>query len=402
MNIRSVLEKMIAARASDLHLKAGTPPVVRVDGVLYTLDEPAPTSQELRDVYQQMLNEEQRAHFTTHHEIDFAFGVSGLARFRANIFMQRGTPAVALRHVPVEVPTLDDLGLPPTIRDLAFSPRGLVLVTGRTGSGKSTTLAAMIDTINRTTTRNVITVEDPIEFLHRDRLSFIHQREVGLDTASFQDGLRYVLRQDPDIILVGEVRNLETMSTALMAADTGHVVMSTLHTTDVVQSIQRIISFYPPHQHAEIRMALAANLRAVVSQRLIPRRDGAGRIPAVEIMIRTPTIREYILDPDKVSLLHQLIGEGVTQYGMQTFDQSVLALLREGLISEEEALRNCNNPNELGLKLKGIAATSDRTWQPVESGDRDGDPPSPAAGASPAASGSSAGNPARPDWMSRE
>jgi twitching motility protein PilT len=396
MNIRTVLEKMIAARASDLHLKAGTPPVVRVDGVLYTLDEPAPTSQELREVYQQMLNEEQRAHFASHHEIDFAFGVSGLARFRANIFMQRGTPALALRHVPVEVPSIEDLGLPPVIRDLAFSPRGLILVTGRTGSGKSTTLAAMIDTINRTTTRNVITVEDPIEFLHRDRLSFIHQREVGLDTASFQDGLRYVLRQDPDIILVGEVRNLETMSTALMAADTGHVVMSTLHTTDVVQSIQRVISFYPPHQHDEVRMGLAANLRAVISQRLIPRKDGAGRIPAIEVMITTPTVREYILDPEKVTLLHQLIGEGVTQYGMQTFDQSVLALLREGLITEEEALRNCNNPNELALKLKGFAATSDRTWQPIEAAEASGG----AAGTtSPTRPGSASPG---ADWMARE
>ena len=405
MNIRSVLEKMIAARASDLHLKAGTPPVVRVDGVLYTLDEPAPTSQELREVYQQMLNEEQRAHFTTHHEIDFAFGVSGLARFRANIFMQRGTPALALRHVPVEVPTIEDLGLPPAIRDLAFSPRGLVLVTGRTGSGKSTTLAAMIDTINRTTTRNVITVEDPIEFLHRDRLSFIHQREVGLDTASFQDGLRYVLRQDPDIILVGEIRNHETMATALMAADTGHLVMSTLHTTDVVQSIQRIISFYPPHQHDEIRQALASNLRAVVSQRLIPRRDGAGRIPAVEVMVTTPTVREYILEPEKIPMLHTLISEGVTQYGMQTFDQSVLALLREGLITEEEALRNCNNPNELTLKLKGFASTSDRTWQAVdaaspESGARQSPMPSGATSAT-GESGSSSSGP-RPDWMSRD
>jgi twitching motility protein PilT len=404
MNIRNVLEKMIAARASDLHLKAGTPPVVRVDGVLYTLDEPAPTSQELREVYQQMLNEEQRAHFTTHHEIDFAFGVSGLARFRANIFMQRGTPALALRHVPVEVPTIEDLGLPPAVRDLAFSPRGLVLVTGRTGSGKSTTLAAMIDTINRTTTRNVITVEDPIEFLHRDRLSFIHQREVGLDTASFQDGLRYVLRQDPDIILVGEIRNLETMSTALMAADTGHLVMSTLHTTDVVQSIQRVISFYPPHQHDEIRQSLAANLRAVVSQRLIARRDGAGRIPAVEVMVTTPTVREYILEPEKIPLLHSLIGEGVTQYGMQTFDQSVLALLREGLITEEEALRNCNNPNELTLKLKGFASTSDRTWQAV-------DATNPESGAGPiastpsgsmSASSSASGSGPKPDWMSRD
>jgi twitching motility protein PilT len=399
MNIRNVLEKMIAARASDLHLKAGTPPVVRVDGVLYTLDEPPPSAQDLKEVWTQLLNEEQRAHFSANSEIDFAFGVSGLARFRANIFMQRGTAALALRHVPVEVPTLDDLGLPPVVRDLAFSPRGLILVTGRTGSGKSTTLAAMIDTINRTTTRNVITVEDPIEFLHRDRLSFIHQREVGLDTKSFHDGLRYVLRQDPDIILVGEIRSLETMSTALMAADTGHLVMSTLHTTDVVQSLQRIISFYPPHQHDEIRMSLAANLRAVISQRLIPRRDGAGRVPSCEVMVSTPTIREYILNSEKIPLIHGIVAEGVTQYGMQTFDQSVLALLREGLITEEEALRNCNNPNELSLKLKGISATSDRMWQPLA--------PTGAEQPAGAPAGAPAGPPTAgaakaPDWMSRE
>jgi twitching motility protein PilT len=397
MNIRNVLEKMIAARASDLHLKAGTPPVVRVDGVLYTLDEPPPSAQELRDVANQLLNEEQRTYFASHNEIDFAFGVSGLARFRANVFMQRGTAALALRHVPVEVPTLDDLGLPAVVRELAFSPRGLILVTGRTGSGKSTTLAAMIDTINRTTTRNVITVEDPIEFLHRDRLSFIHQREVGLDTLSFHDGLRYVLRQDPDIILVGEIRSLETMSTALMAADTGHLVMSTLHTTDVVQSLQRIISFYPPHQHDEIRMSLAANLRAVISQRLIPRRDGAGRAPACEVMVSTPTIREYILNPDKIPLIHGVVAEGVTQYGMQTFDQSVLALLREGVISEEEALRNCNNPNELSLKLKGISATSDRMWQPVDA--NSGAKPENAATTGGA---STEGKAPAADWMSRE
>ena len=390
MNIRGVLEKMIAARASDLHLKAGTAPVVRVDGILYTLDDPAPTAQELRDVATQLLNDEQRLYFSTHNEIDFAFGVAGLARFRANIFMQRGTPALAMRHVPVEVPSIEDLALPPTVRELAFSPRGLILVTGRTGSGKSTTLAAMIDAINKVTTRNIITVEDPIEFLHRDRVSFIHQREVGLDTRSFHDGLKYVLRQDPDIILVGEIRDLETMSTALMAADTGHLVLSTLHTTDVVQTLQRIISFYPPHQHDELRMSIASNLRAVISQRLIARRDGAGRVPAVEIMVSTPTIREYILDPVKVPLIHTAVAEGVTQYGMQTFDQSVLTLLREEVITEEEALRNCNNPNELSLKLKGISATSDRMWQPVD------------AATQPAASGSAGGGGSRPDWMSRE
>ncbi len=365
MNVRTVLEKMIAAHASDLHLKAGTAPVVRVDGVLYTLDEPAPTAQELRDATDQLLNDEQRLYFSTHNEIDFAFGVSGLARFRANIFMQRGTPALALRHVPVEVPSLEDLHLPPVVRELAFAPRGLILVTGRTGSGKSTTLAAMIDAINRVTTRNVITVEDPIEFLHRDRQSFIHQREVGLDTRSFHDGLKYVLRQDPDIILVGEIRDLETMNTALMAADTGHLVMSTLHTTDCVQTIQRIVSFYPPHQHEELRLSIASNLRAVVSQRLVARHDGAGRVPACEVMVSTGTIREYILNAEKTPLLHAVVAEGMTQYGMQTFDQSIMGLLKDGLIDEAEALKHATNPNELSLKLKGIDAASDRTWQAV-------------------------------------
>jgi twitching motility protein PilT len=392
MNIRSVLEKMIAAHASDLHLKAGTPPVVRVDGVLYTLDEPAPSSAELREVCNQLLNEEQRLYFSTHSEIDFAFGVSGLARFRANIFMQRGTTALALRHVPVEVPTIEDLTLPAAVRELAFAPRGLILVTGRTGSGKSTTLAAMIDAINKVTTRNVITVEDPIEFLHRDRMSFIHQREVGLDTRSFHDGLRYVLRQDPDIILVGEIRDIETMSTAMMAADTGHLVMSTLHTTDVVQTLQRIISFYPPHQHDEIRLNMSSNLRAVISQRLIPRKDGAGRVPAVEVMVSTPTIREYILSQEKTSLIRNVVAEGVTQYGMQTFDQSVAQLLRDGLITEEEALRNCTNPTELSLKLKGISAASDRVWQPVDAENAEKESPGIGAAAQTPGGG-------KPGWM---
>ncbi len=368
MNIRSVLEKMIGMRASDLHLKAGTSPIVRVDGVLYTIEDRPPTAQELREVCDQLLSEEQRQYFATHHEIDFAFGVSGLARFRANVFMQRGTPAVALRHVPVQVPTIEELNLPPIVKDLAFSSRGLVLVTGRTGAGKSTTLAAMIDTINRTTTRNIISVEDPIEFLHVDRKSFIHQREIGLDTRTFADGLKYVLRQDPDIIMVGEVRDLDTMRTALMAADTGHVVMSSLHTTDVMQTIQRIISFYPPHQHDEVRLSIASNLTAVVSQRLIPRADGKGRVPAIEVMVSTPTIREFIMNPEKIPLIPSIVAEGMSEYGMQTFDQSVLSLLREGLITEQDALKNCNKPNELLLKLKGIEGSSDRSWQTLEAG----------------------------------
>ena len=363
MNIRKTLEKMVEVRGSDLHLKAGTPPILRVDGVLTPLEEPAASAQELRAICDQLLSEEQRAHFSTHNEIDFAFGVSGLARFRANIFMQRGTPAIALRHVPVQIPSIEDLGLPPVVRELAFSTRGLILVTGTTGSGKSTTLAAMIDTVNRTTSRNVITVEDPIEFLHIDRHSCIHQREVGLDTRSFHDGLKYVLRQDPDIILVGEIRDLETMRTALMAADTGHLVLSTLHTTDVVQTLQRIISFYPPHQQDEVRLSISTNLKAVIAQRLIPRRDGRGRVPAAEILVSSPTIQECILDADKTVNIYALVAEGTTQYGMQTFDQSVFGLLKSDLITEEEALRNCNRPNELLLKLKGIQAASNRLWQ---------------------------------------
>jgi twitching motility protein PilT len=258
----------------------------------------------------------------------------------------------------------------------------------------------MIDAINKVTTRNIITVEDPIEFLHRDRLSFIHQREIGLDTRSFHDGLKYVLRQDPDIILVGEIRDLETMSTSLMAADTGHLVLSTLHTTDVMQTLQRIISFYPPHQHDEVRLSLASNLRAVICQRLIPRRDGAGRVPSVEVMVSTPTIREYILNADKALMIHTAVAEGVTQYGMQTFDQSVLQLLREGFITEDEALKNCNNPNELSLKLKGISATSDRTWQPIDA--TTGNLPDEAdALRTQGAPAAPLGSP-RSDWMSRE
>jgi twitching motility protein PilT len=391
MNIRKVLEKMIAARASDLHLKAGTPPIVRVDGILYTLEDPPPTAKDVADVCAQLLTEEQRAYFAAHNEIDFAFGVSGLARFRANFFVQRGTPAVALRHVPVEVPAIEDLNLPPQVRELGFESRGLVLVTGRTGSGKSTTLAAMLEAVNRVTTRNIVTVEDPIEFLYRDRMSFFHQREVGPDTASFRDGLKYVLRQDPDIIMVGEIRDHETMSMALVAADTGHLVLSTLHTTDAVQTLQRILSFYPAHQHDEIRMSVAWNLRAAIAQRLVPRSDGNGRVPAVEILMTTPTIREYIMDPEKMTLVHQAIAEGATEYGSQTFDQSVLTLLRNGEITEAEALKNCNNPNELMLKLKGIAATSDRTWQSVDE-------------ATKSSPGASSPGPAvtTPEWMTRE
>ena len=351
MNIRGVLEKMIAARASDLHLKAGTAPVVRVDGILYTLEDPAPSAQELRDVCSQLLNDEQRLYFTTHNEIDFAFGVSGLARFRANIFMQRGTPALALRHVPVEVPAIEDLMLPAVVRELAFSPRGLILVTGRTGSGKSTTLAAMIDGINKVTTRNIITVEDPIEFLHRDRLSFIHQREVGLDTRSFHDGLRYVLRQDPDIILVGEIRDLETMSTALMAADTGHLVLSTLHTTNASQSVNRILDFFKADEREQIRRQLAGTLQAVVCQRMVPTVAGS-MTPALEIMINTPIVKK-LMEENRLDKLPAAIETG-TDDGMLNFNQALFQLVKDGKVTEKEALAKASNPQALEMNFKGI------------------------------------------------
>ena len=299
MNIRAVLEKMIAARASDLHLKTGSAPVVRVDGVLYTLEEAAPNAAELKEVVNQLLSEEQRQHFATHSEIDFAFGVAGLARFRVNIFMQRGTPALALRHVPVEVPSIEDLHLPPIIRELAFSPRGLILVTGRTGSGKSTTLAAVIDAINRVTSRNVITVEDPIEFLHRDQMSYVHQREVGLDTHSFRDGLRYVLRQDPDIILVGEVRDKETAEMAFRAAMTGHQVFTTLHTNSALGAFPRLLDI------GVLPDIMAGNIIGVIAQRLV-------RVLCTHCKeAYAPSREERLLlgtTGEKVSFLHRSVG----------------------------------------------------------------------------------------------
>jgi twitching motility protein PilT len=269
--------------------------------------------------------------------------------------------------IPVEIPPFEALGLPQSVRDQAFQPRGLVLVTGPTGVGKSTTMAALLDAVNREMAKNVITIEDPIEFLHRDRMSCIHQREVGVDTHTFADGLRHILRQDPDVILVGEIRDRITMETVLMASDTGHLVLTTLHTTDATQTIQRVISFFPPHQHDEIRRSLANNLKAVICQRLIPK-QGGGRVLAVEVLVNTPTVYDQLLNPDKTHMLKQTMQEGVTQYGMQTFDQSVMALFKNGVITEEEALRHCSNPSEFQLHLHGIQATSDRRWQPVDRG----------------------------------
>jgi len=366
MNIRHILERTLQSAASDLHIKAGTAPTIRVDGSLFALDEPEPTSQDLDNVVEQILTPKQRKQFEELNEIDFAFSIPGVSRFRANFYRQRGTVAMAFRQIPFGVPPLEALHLPPILSDLIKQPRGLILVTGTVGQGKSTTLASMVDHVNRTVSRNIITIEDPVEFLHRDELSMISQREVGLDTGSFHDGLKHILRQDPDIILIGEIRDQDTMKVAIMAADTGHLVLSTLHTPDAAQTINRIISFFPLHEHDEVRYLLASNLSAVVSLRLVPHKSGEGRVPAVEVMINTATISEYILDADKTPLIYKAIQEGVNQYGMQTFDQALMRLYKEDQITYEEAIKNCTNPAEFDLRARGIHSASDTSWESFE------------------------------------
>ncbi|NNF06308.1 MAG: PilT/PilU family type 4a pilus ATPase [Candidatus Eisenbacteria bacterium] len=363
MNIKPILEDMIQAGASDLHIKAGTAPTIRVDGSLVSRDSQGiPTSAEIDELVAQILTPKQQQEFADKNDIDFAFSIPGLCRFRANFYRQRGTVAMAFRTVPFGVPTLEDLGLPDVLKELGEKPRGLVLVTGTVGSGKSTTLASIIDYLNRNVPRNIITIEDPVEFLHRDDKCMISQREVGMDTSTYAGGLKYILRQDPDVILIGEIRDPETMRVAVMAADTGHLVLSTLHTPDAPQTINRIISFFPLQEHEEVRYLLASNLAAVVSLRLVPKADGKGRVPAAEVMLNTETIKEYIRDSSRTPFIHKAIAEGVSQYGMQTFDQDLLRLYREDLISFEEAMKTCTNPTEFELRVKGIHSASDTSW----------------------------------------
>ena len=366
MNIKTLLEKMIEMGASDLHIKPGIPPVIRVNGRLQRTNFTAPTPKEMEEVAKKVLTPLQREKFESTREVDFAFGVTGLARFRANFYVQRSSIAMVFRHVPVVIQTIEELGLPPIIRDVSLRPRGLVLVTGTVGSGESTTMAGMIQAINQTMNSSIITIEDPIEFLHRDDKSIINQREVGSDTSSFNEALRHILRQDPNVIMIGEIRDAETMEIALKAADTGHLVLSTLHTIDAPQTINRIISFFPPHSHQEVRYLMASTLQGVISQRLIRSADGSARVPAVEILVTNGTVRDCIINPEKTPLLHQVMRESVTSHSMQTFDQALMKLYQEGTITLDDALRASSKPHELTLRLKGIQATSDQTWKGFE------------------------------------
>lgn len=359
MHIDDLLKTMVERKASDLHLKVGVPPIIRVNGKLLAIENMERLSpEELQGMVFEILNEKQKEKFLGSHELDMSYSVPGLARFRANLCQQRGTIRVVVRQVPFRIPTFDDLGLPAKVLQyLAAQPYGIILLTGPTGTGKSTTLASIMEYINSTRNCHIVTVEDPIEFLYRDRASVITQREIGLDTESFSTALRHVLRQDPDVILIGEMRDLETISTAISAAETGHLVFSTLHTSEASQVIDRIIDAFPPHQQEQVRVQLSFTLEGVITQRLLPRADGTGRVPAVEAMIATPLIKKHIAERASPSKLYEDLQQG-GYYGMQTLNQALTELVKNGIVRLEDAKLASPNADELALNLKGIFAGS--------------------------------------------
>jgi twitching motility protein PilT len=364
MVLDQVLRKAIELGASDIHLKVPLPPVTRIGGVLAPMrGEERLTPDEIRRVALSIMNERQREVFTKTKELDMAYGVSKLGRFRVNVFSQRDSIAMVFRAIPSEPPMIKDLNLPPIIEKIAMENRGMVLVTGTTGSGKSTTLAAMINHINSFRNCHLLTIEDPIEFLHRDRKSVINQREVGQDTLSFQSALRAALREDPDVILVGEMRDLETIEIAMLAAETGHLVFSTLHTLDATETISRIISAFPMEHQGSVRLQLAGILKGIISQRLLSRSDGKGRVPAVEVLVSTSRIRECVCEEIRQREIRDAIAEGHINYGMQTFDQSLMALFKNKLITYETALAAATNPDDFALFVRGISGTSEGKWE---------------------------------------
>jgi len=367
MNIDELLKIAIERDASDLHLKAGNYPTIRVHGNLINLTELQKlTTNDTKDLAEQILTEYQLARLKEELDIDFAYSLTDFGRFRGNVYFQRGSLVIVLRIIPLRTKNIKELLLPEILEKIALEQRGLVLVTGTTGSGKTTTLASMIDFINTHQSLNIITIEDPIEYIHRDKKSIISQREVGMDVESFSRGLLSSLREDPDVILVGEMRGIETIETAILAAETGHLVLSTLHTLDAPETINRIVTVFPPHNQKHVRIQLSSLLKAVISMRLIPRQDGTGRVPAVEVMINTPYIRDCIREKEKLHLIRDAIAAGVSQYGMQTFDQSIFQLYKDGYISYEEGRRWSSSPENFRLKVMGIRSASDIALEEME------------------------------------
>ena len=367
MDLNQILVEALSQEASDVHIKVGTPPIFRVNGALKAWNKLKPfDTNDVSKMAFDLMNDWQKERFIKNREVDMGYEVYGLGRFRVNVFQQRGKMRICLRIVPYQIKSLAELHLPGVLKEIALEQRGLILVTGTTGSGKSTTLASMIDIINSNRNCHIITVEDPIEFIHEDKKSIVDQREIGQDTSTFSAALRVALRQDPDVILVGEMRDFETIETALTAAETGHLVMSTLHTLNAVETVTRIISVFPPYHQKQVRLQLAGVLKGVISQRLAPKADGMGRVPAVEVLVSTARVRECIIEKDKTNEINDAIAKGYTSYNMQSFDQSLMFLLNESLITYDEALKHCSNPDDFALRVKGVLATSDTSWDDFE------------------------------------
>lgn len=364
MTLDELLRSALQKGATDIHLKAGVMPVIRRHGALRPLSSNSVplSAEQIEYMAFEVMDEKQCEHFQKNREIDLGFGVSGLGRFRISIFRQRGTIRMVIRNIPFKVPSFEELNLPKTLSTIAQAERGLVLVTGVAGSGKSSTIAAIIDDINKRENKHILTIEDPIEFLIRDRKCLITQREIGIDSDNFSTALRAGLRQDPDVILIGEMRDRETVEAALLAAETGHLVLSTLHTLDAVETVNRILASFPAEQQQQIRLQLAATLKAVVSQRLATRKDGSGMVPACEILINSPRVRELIEDPKMTHEIHLAIEEGAVAYGMQSFDQSLFDLLNRDLITFEEALLHCTRPEDFRIRYDGFTAMDGKKW----------------------------------------
>jgi twitching motility protein PilT len=353
MNIDELLRHTVERGASDLHLKVGNVPFLRIDGDLAPTSHDVLTPQDTVTFSNAVMSEHKRAEFQAHSEADIGYTLQGVGRFRINVFRQRGLVGLAVRRVRSEIPTFEELRLPEVMRTLAESPRGLVLITGPTGTGKTTTIASMIGHINRSRRAHIVTIEDPIEVVHDDELSIIQQREVGLDTDSYSAALKHVVRQDPDVIFVGEIRDADSALSAIQAAETGHLVISTLHTIDCMETINRVLDLFPPQQAKEVRSSFAGALRGIVSQRLVTKADGKGRVPAVEVLVNTGRVFDRLVDPDQTDGIVDVIAEG-GYYGMQSFDQALVALVKDGLVSTEEARRTATSPHDFDLQLSGV------------------------------------------------